>query len=80
MPSGEGEEVVGEVESALTEAVTIVTRTDDSASPVHIQIKECTTTTLADAHVAVDCVVDPEYALVGGGAAGVGSSYGGSPS
>lgn len=78
-PLAEKEEAVGDVASGLTEAVTIVTRTDDSASPVHIQIKECTTTTLADAHVDVDCVVDPEFALVGGGAAGIGSSYGGSP-
>ena len=78
-PSAEGAEAVGEVASGLTEAVSIVTRSDDSASPVHIQIKECTTTTPADAHNAVDCVVDPEFALVGGGAAGVGSSNGGSP-
>jgi hypothetical protein len=79
MPSTEAEKAVDEVASTLTEAVSIVTRTDDSATPIHIQIKECTTTAAADAHVAVDCVVDPEYALVGGGAAGIGSSYGGSP-
>ena len=78
-PATEAVDAVGEVASGLTEAVSIVTRTDDSASPVHIQIKECTTTASADAHVAVDCVVDPEFALVGGGAAGIGSSYGGSP-
>jgi hypothetical protein len=78
-PSADGEKAVAAVEAALSEPVTVVTRTDDSASPIHIQIKECTTTAAADAHVAVDCVVDPEFALVGGGAAGIGSSYGGSP-
>ena len=78
-PSADGEKAVVAVEAALTEPVTVITRTDDSASPIHIQIKECTTTAAADAHVAVDCVVDPEFALVGGGAAGIGSSYGGSP-
>lgn len=78
-PSAAGQETVGEVQSAVTEAISVVTRTDASASPVQIQIKECTTTASADSHVAVDCVVDPEFALVGGGAAGLGSSYGGSP-
>lgn len=45
----------------------IQTSYDDSASPVHIQIKQCTTVGHS-ATQQVDCRVDPEFALVGGGA------------
>ncbi|WP_437733689.1 hypothetical protein [Sorangium sp. So ce1335] len=50
------------------EAITVVSHRDDSAAPVHVQIKECTTVASSNVHVGVDCRVDPEYALVGGGA------------
>lgn len=41
---------------------------DDSAAPVYVHIKTCKTTTPGCAHEAIDCRLEPEYALVGGGA------------
>lgn len=62
-------DLTAQAQSAISsEEVTVVSRRDDSAAPVHVQIKECTTVASSDVHVGVDCVVDPEYALVGGGA------------
>ncbi|WP_437287580.1 hypothetical protein [Sorangium sp. So ce406] len=62
-------DLTAQAQSALSsEQVTVVSRRDDSAAPVHVQIKECTTVASSDVHVGVECVVDPEYALVGGGA------------
>lgn len=39
-----------------------------SAPPVYVQIKVCQTEDVAEVHEAVQCSVDPEFALVGGGA------------
>jgi hypothetical protein len=49
---------------------------DDTAAPMHVQIKQCTTDT-SQSQQAVDCTVDSGFALVGGGAyilSGTGSS------
>ena len=45
----------------------VTTFTDDSASPLHVQVKSCTADTAAEIQ-SVDCPVDSGYALVGGGA------------
>lgn len=55
------------ITAALDASTVIATAYDDSASPVHIQIKTCKSTTSASAH-QVDCRVNAEYAVVGGGA------------
>lgn len=57
-----------EASSAALDASTVVqTSYDSSASPVHILIRSCKSTTAAGVH-QVDCRVDPEYAVIGGGA------------
>ncbi len=45
----------------------VTTFTDDSASPLHVQVKSCTADTAAEIQ-SIDCTVDSGYALVGGGA------------
>jgi hypothetical protein len=52
---------------AVSDPLNVGTFTDDSASPVHVQIKICTTD-FPKSQQAVDCTVDSGYALVGGGA------------
>ncbi|MBN2526440.1 MAG: hypothetical protein JXR76_08600 [Deltaproteobacteria bacterium] len=46
----------------------IETYVDSSAAPLHVQIRKCTTDSPATRHSEIGCRVDPEYALVGGGA------------
>jgi hypothetical protein len=57
-------ESVGEIAQALTVDVVY---SDDTASPVHTQVKVCMTTTPQRAQ-SVNCMVDAGFALVGGGA------------
>jgi hypothetical protein len=59
-------EVDEEVVSVQSNVVTS-TFVDDSASPVHIQVKACTADTFARTHM-IECSVDSGFALVGGGA------------
>ncbi|MBN1609999.1 MAG: hypothetical protein JW940_25455 [Polyangiaceae bacterium] len=55
-----------EASAVVSSALTTSAVNDDSAAPVHTQIKYCTTTSPASAQTA-DCMVDAGYALVGGG-------------
>ncbi len=65
----------GETEPQLPEKATatlnassvLATSYDDSASPVHIQIRSCKADVAAAAQ-QVDCRVDAEFAVIGGGA------------
>ena len=59
----QNEDIV-EVQSGLV----ISTFFDDSASPLHIQVKSCTADNFGGTFT-IDCQVDSGYALVGGGAA-----------
>ena len=61
-PNGKGSEPIATVRQAL-----ISTLVDDSASPVHVQIKVCEADILAEQPV-IDCTVDSGYAVFGGGA------------
>ncbi len=60
------EPAAAELSQAVT-APTIATWHDDSAAPLHVEVRACTTTTPASSQV-IDCTVDWNYALVGGGA------------
>src|SRR5262245_18644846 len=59
----------GDTEPVVTSrgALVITTYEDHSAAPVHVQVKSCTADTLQEFQT-VDCSVDPEYVLTGGGA------------
>jgi hypothetical protein len=61
-PHGKGSEPIATVRQAL-----VSTLVDDSASPVHVQIKICETDT-PDEHPSIDCTVDSGYTVFGGGA------------
>lgn len=61
------EPTVSEVSLPLERGTIISTANDDSASPVHVQIKTCRSA-IATSAPEVDCRVDPEYVVVGGGA------------
>jgi hypothetical protein len=66
---GCGQDVAtGDTEAVVTKrgSLVITTYEDHSASPVHVQVKSCTATTLQEVQ-AVDCAVDSGYTLVGGG-------------
>jgi hypothetical protein len=52
--------------AALDASTVIATSYDDSASPVHIQIRACKSDVPAATH-QVDCRVNAEYAVIGGG-------------
>lgn len=60
-------EAVVKTVAALDASTVISTTYDDSASPVHIQIRACKSSTAAATH-QVDCRVNAEYAVIGGGA------------
>jgi hypothetical protein len=67
-PVGEvGTESVADTAAALDASSVVATAFDDSASPVHIQIRTCKSDAAASAH-QVDCRVGAEYAVIGGGA------------
>lgn len=53
--------------AALSASTVVATSYDDSASPVHIQIRTCKSSSALAAH-QVDCKVNAEYAVIGGGA------------
>jgi hypothetical protein len=61
------EVAIARAAQALDASTVISTTFDDSAAPVHIQIRACKSTTATAAH-QVDCNVNAEYAVVGGGA------------
>jgi hypothetical protein len=61
------ESTVSAARLPLERGTVVSTTYDDSAAPVHIQIKTCKSVSPASAN-EVDCRVDPEYAVVGGGA------------
>jgi hypothetical protein len=58
---------VASVSAALDASTVVSTTFDDSAAPVHIQIRACKSNAGAAAH-QVDCKVGAEYAVIGGGA------------
>jgi len=60
-------EGVGTAAASLDASSVIATAFDDSASPVHIQIRTCKADLAAGNH-QVDCRVGAEYAIIGGGA------------
>jgi hypothetical protein len=72
---GPEEQATGNVTAALDTSTVVGTMYDDSAAPVHVQIRSCKSATPAITH-QVDCRVDPEYALVGGGATASATSGG----
>ncbi|HEY5961578.1 MAG TPA: hypothetical protein VIV60_33695 [Polyangiaceae bacterium] len=41
---------------------------DASAAPVYVRVKTCTTSEATYEHEGIDCLLEPEFALVGGGA------------
>ena len=53
--------------AALERGVVVATVYDDSASPVHIQVRTCKSGIAASVQ-QVDCRVDAEFAVIGGGA------------
>jgi hypothetical protein len=61
------ESIVSAARLPLERGTVISTTYDDSAAPVHIQIKTCKSVTPSSTN-EVDCRVDPEFAVVGGGA------------
>jgi hypothetical protein len=66
-PEERGESAPLASATAALEASTVVaTSYDDSASPVHLQIRACKSNLAAAAH-QVDCRVNAEYAVIGGG-------------
>jgi hypothetical protein len=65
---GGGAAVVAARGALLNGGLEVQTEYDSFAAPVHVQIRACTTPNAANEQLEIDCVVDPEYALVGGGA------------